>query len=139
MSDRLLADGRRPTVIALMSVIAIASYNNLSAAAALPDIGDDLGDIGLLPFVITVELLTSAVAVLAAGPIVDSRIVYRDVVDPVAVDAAGGVGDDQPGEVEHVGAVLSRVEMAQGQRARREGRADEVPQGYAGVEAGGPG
>jgi len=80
MTDRLLADGRRPMVVALMSIIAIASYNNLSAAAALPDIGDDLGDIGLLPFVITLELLTSAVAVLAAGPIVDSlgaRRVFR--------------------------------------------------------------
>ncbi|MEZ5245562.1 MAG: MFS transporter [Acidimicrobiales bacterium] len=80
MSARLMADGRRPTIVALMSVIAIASYNNLSAAAALPDIGDDLGDIGLLPFVITIELLTSAVAVLAAGPIVDSlgaRRVFR--------------------------------------------------------------
>ena len=80
MSERLMADGRRPTLVALMSVIAIASYNNLSAAAALPDIGDDLGDIGLLPFVITIELLTSAVAVLAAGPVVDSlgaRRVFR--------------------------------------------------------------
>ena len=80
MDDRLMADGRRPVVIALLSIIAIASYNNLSAAAALPDIGDDLGDIGLLPFVITIELLTSAVAVLAAGPIVDSlgaRRVFR--------------------------------------------------------------
>lgn len=80
MTDRLLAEGRRPMVVALMSIIAIASYNNLSAAAALPDIGDDLGDIGLLPFVITLELLTSAVAVLAAGPIVDSlgaRRVFR--------------------------------------------------------------
>ena len=67
MDDRLLGGGRRPTVIALMSLIAIASYNNLSAAAALPDIGDDLGNIGLLPWVITLELLTSAVAVLAAG------------------------------------------------------------------------
>jgi MFS family permease len=71
MNDRLLSPERRPVVLALMSVIAIASYNNLSAAAALPDIGDDLGDISLLPFVITVELLTSAVAVLAAGPVVD--------------------------------------------------------------------
>ncbi|MDW3219569.1 MAG: MFS transporter [Acidimicrobiales bacterium] len=69
--QRLLADGRRPVVLALMATIGIASYNNLSVAAALPDIGDDLGDISLLPFVITVELLTSAVAVLAAGPIVD--------------------------------------------------------------------
>lgn len=80
MTERLLDDGRRPVVVALLSIIAIASYNNLSAAAALPDIGDDLGDIGLLPFVITVELLTSAVAVLAAGPVVDSlgaRRVFR--------------------------------------------------------------
>jgi MFS family permease len=83
MSDRLLGDGRRPVVVALMSVIAIASYNNLSAAAALPDIGDDLGDIELLPWVITLELLTSAVAVLAAGPVVDSlgaRRVFRIAV-----------------------------------------------------------
>lgn len=80
MDRRLLAGERRPIVIALMSVIAIASYNNLSASAALPDIGDDLGDIDLLPFVITIELLTSAVAVLAAGPVVDSlgaRRVFR--------------------------------------------------------------
>lgn len=77
---RLTGDGRRPIVVALMTVIGIASYNNLSAAAALPDIGDDLGSISLLPFVITVELLTSAVAVLAAGPIVDglgARRVFR--------------------------------------------------------------
>ncbi|MEZ5166750.1 MAG: hypothetical protein R2695_09730 [Acidimicrobiales bacterium] len=45
----VLASDLRPVVIALMSVIAIASYNNLSAAAALPDIGDDLGTISLLP------------------------------------------------------------------------------------------
>lgn len=70
-TDRLLAPERRPIVVSLMALIAIASYNNLSAAAVLPDIGDDLGDISLLPFVITAELLTAAVAVLAAGPVVD--------------------------------------------------------------------
>ncbi len=62
---------------ALLSIIAIASYNNLAATAVLPDIGDDLGRINLLPWVITIELLTSAVAVLAAGPIVDSVGVRR--------------------------------------------------------------
>ncbi|MEM7140599.1 MAG: MFS transporter [Actinomycetota bacterium] len=80
MTASLTAEGRRPIIVALMTIIGIASYNNLSAAAALPDIGDDLGDISLLPFVITVELLTSAVAVLASGPIVDSlgaRRVFR--------------------------------------------------------------
>ncbi len=80
MTARLAGDGRRPLIVALLTVIGIASYNNLSAAAALPDIGDDLGSISLLPFVITIELLTSAVAILAAGPVVDSfgaRRVFR--------------------------------------------------------------
>lgn len=67
----------RPVMTALMSVVAIVSYNNLSVAAALPDVGDDLGYIELLPWVITLELLTSAVAVLAAGPVVDGLGVRR--------------------------------------------------------------
>ena len=57
MSDRLLADGRRPTVIALMSVIAIASYNNLSAAAALRDSGDDLTKRTTESFIESLKLL----------------------------------------------------------------------------------
>ena len=69
--ERLFAPERRSILLALMSIVAIASYNNLSATAALPDIGDDLGGISLLPFVITISLLTSAVAILASGPVVD--------------------------------------------------------------------
>lgn len=71
MTVALTGDGRRPVVVAILATVAVASYNNLSAAAALPDIGDELGGISLLPFVITAELLTSAVAVLATGPVVD--------------------------------------------------------------------
>ena len=70
--DTLWGPRHRPVMTGLVSIIAIASYNNLAATAVLPDIGDDLGRINLLPWVITIELLTSAVAVLAAGPIVDS-------------------------------------------------------------------
>ena len=62
---------------ALIAFIAIVSYNNLAATAVLPAIGDDLGQINLLPWVITIELLTSAVAVLAVGPIVDSMGVRK--------------------------------------------------------------
>lgn len=54
-----------------MSAIAMASYNNLSVTAALPDIGDDLGRVALLPWVVTVELLSAAIAVLAVGPYID--------------------------------------------------------------------
>ena len=49
----------------------MASYNNLSVTAALPDIGDDLGRVSLLPWVVTVELLAAAIAVLAVGPYID--------------------------------------------------------------------
>ena len=55
-----------------MSVIAVAAYNNLSVSAALPAIGDDLGHLAWLPWVVTVELVTSAIAVLAVGPVIDS-------------------------------------------------------------------
>ena len=55
-----------------MAAIAMASYNNLSVTAALPDIGDDLGRVALLPWVVTVELLSAAIAVLAVGPYIDS-------------------------------------------------------------------
>lgn len=56
------------------------SYANLSVAAALPEIGDDLGRVELLPWLITVELLAAAIAVLAVGPVVDGfgvRPVFR--------------------------------------------------------------
>lgn len=57
--------------LALIAAVALASYNNLSATAALPDIGDDLGRVALLPWVVTVELLAAAIAVLAVGPFID--------------------------------------------------------------------
>lgn len=73
-----LFDGRnRPITIALMGTMAIASYNNLSVTAALPEIGDDLGDVAWLPWTITAELLTAAIATLVAGPIIDGWGVRR--------------------------------------------------------------
>lgn len=67
----LLGPEYRAASLALMAAIAMASYNNLSVTAALPDIGDDLGRVVLLPWVVTVELLSAAVAVLAVGPYID--------------------------------------------------------------------
>ena len=75
--DTLWGLRHRPVMTALVAIIAIVSYNNLAATAVLPDIGDDLGRINLLAWVITIELLTSAVAVLASGPIVDSAGVRK--------------------------------------------------------------
>ena len=70
-SSGLLGPKYRAASLALMSAVAMASYNNLSVTAALPDIGDDLGRVALLPWVVTVELVAAAIAVLAVGPYID--------------------------------------------------------------------
>ena len=67
----LLGPKYRAMALSLMALIAMASYNNLSVTAALPDIGDDLGRVALLPWIVTVELVAAAIAVLAVGPYVD--------------------------------------------------------------------
>lgn len=70
----------RSVTVSLLASISLVAYSNLAVTAALPDIGGDLGSVGLLPWVVTVELLASAIAVLAIGPVVDSlgvRVVYR--------------------------------------------------------------
>lgn len=77
MDDSIFGRTYRSTSLALMAAVGIAAYDSLSVSAALPDIGDRLGNVGLLPWVITVELLTSAVAILMAGPLIDGIGVSR--------------------------------------------------------------
>ena len=76
----MLSGAYRSVTISLLGAVALVSYNNLSVSAALPDIGNDLGSVSLLPWIITAELLAAAVAVLAVGPTVDGygvRTVFR--------------------------------------------------------------
>ncbi len=72
MTETLLGPEQRGLTFATMTTIAVAAYNNISVSAALPAIGDDLGNLALLPWIVTIELITSAIAVLAVGPILDS-------------------------------------------------------------------
>ena len=74
---RLLSGKHRPLTISLMAAISLVSYSNLSVSAAIPAIGDDLGNVSLVPWVITSELLAAAIAVLGIGPTVDSQGVRR--------------------------------------------------------------
>ncbi len=67
----LLGPKYRAATLSLMVLMAVASYNNLSVTAALPAIGDDLGQVALLPWVVTAELVAAAIAVLAVGPFID--------------------------------------------------------------------
>ncbi len=69
--------GYLPVTLANLTIVAIAAYDGLALIAALPSIADDLGDVALLPWVITAFLATSAVAGITAGPIIDAIGVRR--------------------------------------------------------------
>ncbi|MFZ8877918.1 MAG: MFS transporter, partial [Ilumatobacteraceae bacterium] len=60
-----------------LTVVAIAAFDGLAVASALPSIADDLGRIALLPWVLTGYLATSAIAVIVAGPVIDAIGVRR--------------------------------------------------------------
>ncbi len=66
---------RSITVSALL-LLALAAFDGMAVAAALPRIGGDLGVTGL-PWVLTSFALSSTVALLAAGPLIDSLGVRR--------------------------------------------------------------
>ena len=53
-----------PVTLANLTIIAIGAFDGLAIVAALPSITKDLGDVGLVPWVITAYLATSAVAVI---------------------------------------------------------------------------
>ncbi|MEZ5297598.1 MAG: MFS transporter [Ilumatobacteraceae bacterium] len=63
--------------IANLTIVAIAAFDGLALVVALPAIADDLGDVALLPWVITAFLATSAVAGITAGPVIDAIGVRR--------------------------------------------------------------
>jgi MFS family permease len=65
--------------ISTLTLVALAAFDGMAVAAALPKIGADLGVSGL-PGVITAFSLTSTIALLASGPIIDTlgvRTTYR--------------------------------------------------------------
>ena len=66
-----------PVTLANLTIVAIAAFDGLALVAALPAIADDLGQVALLPWVITAFLATSAVAGIMAGPIIDAIGVRR--------------------------------------------------------------
>lgn len=61
-----------PASVAVFATATLASFESLGVAAALPDIATDLGNVSLLPWVITAYLLTSTLATVVAGPFIDA-------------------------------------------------------------------
>ncbi|NND76395.1 MAG: MFS transporter [Ilumatobacter sp.] len=66
-----------PVTLANLTIVAIVAYDGLALIAALPSIADDLGDVALLPWVVTAFLAMSAIAGITAGPIIDAIGVRR--------------------------------------------------------------
>lgn len=81
-----------PASLAIFSTAALASFESLGVAAALPDIATDLGNVALLPWVVTSYLLTSSLATVLAGPFIDSLGVNRMFRISVAIFTATGFG-----------------------------------------------
>lgn len=69
-----------PASIAIFTTVAIVAFEGLAITAALPDLAAELGNVTLLPWVITTFLLASAVATAVTGSFVDSlgtSVVFR--------------------------------------------------------------
>src|SRR5690606_3830722 len=81
-----------PASLAIFSTAALASFESLGVAAALPDIATDLGNVALLPWVVTSYLLTSSLATVLAGPFIDSLGVNRMFRISVVIFTATGFG-----------------------------------------------
>jgi len=66
-----------PMTLANLAVIALVAFSGLAIVAALSSIAEDLGQLGLLPWVITGYLASGAVALIFAGPVIDAVGVRR--------------------------------------------------------------
>ncbi len=79
-----------PASTAIFLTVALAAFEGLAVAAALPEVAADLGSVALLPWVITSFLLTSGVATIVSGRLIDTigvRTMFR-----VAVIVFAGAG-----------------------------------------------
>ncbi len=80
-----------PASIAIFVTVALAAFEGLAVAAALPEVAADLGSVALLPWVITSFLLTSGVATIVSGRLIDTIGVKTMFRVAVIVFAGAGV------------------------------------------------
>lgn len=80
----------RGAMVSLLTIVALSAFEGLAVAAALPQVAADLGNVGLLPWVLTTYLLVAGVATVVAGALVDRfgvRPVFRWSVSVFVVGA----------------------------------------------------
>lgn len=61
----------RRVTVATLTTVAITAFDGLSVVAALPAIGRDLGEVALLPWVVTLFVLVTAISTIVGGPLID--------------------------------------------------------------------
>lgn len=71
-AEGLLSPANRRLSISIYTSIALIAFEGTSVGAALPELAADLGDVGLLPWVITGFLFTLGLSSVIAGPLVDA-------------------------------------------------------------------
>jgi MFS family permease len=75
----LLSAPHRKLSIAIYTTIALIAFEGTSVGAALPELAADLGDVDLLPWIITGFLFALGLTTVVAGPLVDalgSRVLF---------------------------------------------------------------
>lgn len=68
----LLSPEHRRLSVAVYTTIALIAFEGTSVGAALPQVAADLGDVDLLPWVITAFLFALGTTTVVAGPLVDA-------------------------------------------------------------------
>ncbi len=81
----------RPVTIAMITTIALSAFEGLAVAAAIPDITAELGQVSLTSWILTAYFISSSVATLAAGPIIDQQGVRRTFELSLFVFVGGSV------------------------------------------------
>lgn len=90
-SGAIIARKLLPLTASLVTLIALAAFNTLAVVGGLPQITADLGQVGLLGWLVTGFLVTSTLATMMAGPLIDAVGVRRTFRVTVVVFAVGSV------------------------------------------------
>ncbi len=103
VDDHILSPPYRRASIAIYVAVALAAFEGTAVAAVLPQVAGDLGRLDLLPWVVTGYLFAGGVAIVVAGPAIDTlgtRTVFRwSVLTFTVAGTAAGLVESMPAMV----------------------------------------